>query len=126
MADDRLHLDGAHSVLTPEYVEFDFVLAGMLSRFLAWFTDTLVTVALSIAVVLLPFFALYIGAGVLVLGGVLFGTRKFGAQSESANLTTPIAIMALGAALLLGGIAMHIVSPAIGIALVFVLYFLVD
>lgn len=126
MADDRLHLDGAHSVLTPEYVEFDFVLAGMLSRFLAWFVDTLVTIALSVAVVLLPFFALYVGAAVLVLGGVLFATRKYGAQAESASLTLPIAIMALGATLLLGGIAMHVISPAIGFALVFILYFLVD
>ena len=30
----RVQLDGAHTVLTPEYVEFNFVLAGLMSRFL--------------------------------------------------------------------------------------------
>jgi uncharacterized RDD family membrane protein YckC len=46
---DRL-LDGHHSVLTPEYVEFDFVLAGMLSRMLAWLIDSFIVLALVIAV----------------------------------------------------------------------------
>lgn len=41
MADERL-LDGNHAVLTPEFVEFDFVLAGLLSRMLAWLIDSLV------------------------------------------------------------------------------------
>ncbi|MBK7860042.1 MAG: RDD family protein [Archangiaceae bacterium] len=45
--DDRL-LDGNHSVLTPEYVEFDFVLAGLLSRMLAWLIDTFVILAIVI------------------------------------------------------------------------------
>ncbi|MGQ0506406.1 MAG: RDD family protein [Myxococcaceae bacterium] len=36
-------LDCTHVVLTPEYVEFDFVLAGLYSRFLAWLLDTLIT-----------------------------------------------------------------------------------
>jgi uncharacterized RDD family membrane protein YckC len=48
---DRL-LDGHHSVLTPEYVEFDFVLAGMLSRMIAWLIDSFIVLAL---VVLLGF-----------------------------------------------------------------------
>ncbi len=39
----RALLDGTHVVLTPEYVEFDFVLAGLYSRFLAWLIDTLIT-----------------------------------------------------------------------------------
>ncbi len=34
-------LDGAHAVLTPEYVEFNFVLAGLYTRFLAWLLDAL-------------------------------------------------------------------------------------
>lgn len=38
-----LELDGIHTVLTPEYVEFDFVLAGLMSRLLAWLIDTLVS-----------------------------------------------------------------------------------
>ncbi|HEY8210108.1 MAG TPA: RDD family protein [Myxococcaceae bacterium] len=40
-------LDGAHRVLTPEYVEFDFVLAGSMSRFLAWLLDLLIIIALT-------------------------------------------------------------------------------
>ena len=32
-------LDGTHAVLTPEYVEFRFTLAGLYSRFLAWLLD---------------------------------------------------------------------------------------
>ncbi len=50
--DARLTLDGTHTVLTPEYVEFDFVLAGLMSRFLAWVIDTAITVALTTFVVL--------------------------------------------------------------------------
>ncbi len=34
-------LDGTHTVLTPEYVEFRFTLAGIYSRFLALLLDTL-------------------------------------------------------------------------------------
>jgi uncharacterized RDD family membrane protein YckC len=33
-------LDGIHTVLTPEYVEFRFTLAGLYSRFLAWLVDS--------------------------------------------------------------------------------------
>nr|WP_255671664.1 RDD family protein [Corallococcus sp. AS-1-6] len=35
-------LDGTHTVLTPEYVEFRFTLAGVYSRFLAWLMDALI------------------------------------------------------------------------------------
>ncbi|MFL5355359.1 RDD family protein [Archangium sp.] len=35
-------LDGTHTVLTPEYVEFRFTLAGIYSRFLAWLLDTVI------------------------------------------------------------------------------------
>jgi uncharacterized RDD family membrane protein YckC len=37
-------LDGTHTVLTPEYVEFRFTLAGIYSRFLALLLDTLLIV----------------------------------------------------------------------------------
>ncbi|HYO56264.1 RDD family protein [Archangium sp.] len=37
-------LDGTHTVLTPEYVEFRFTLAGLYSRFLAWLMDALIVV----------------------------------------------------------------------------------
>jgi uncharacterized RDD family membrane protein YckC len=128
MADDRLHLDGQHSVLTPEYVEFDFVLAGMFTRFLAWFADSIVTIVLSIAIIFLPFFALYLGGAIAVVGLVLLLTRKFGARTEldSGDLTLPLTLLAAGLALAIGGLAMNLISPAIGAALVFILYFLVD
>ncbi len=41
-AEPRTQLDGTHTVLTPEYVEFNFVLAGLMSRFLAWLVDTVI------------------------------------------------------------------------------------
>jgi len=64
MAGERL-LDGQHAVLTPEYVEFDFVLAGLSSRMLAWLIDTIViigivlvtSIVISIAGAALPGFA---------------------------------------------------------------------
>lgn len=40
-ASDTL-LDGTHTVLTPEYVEFRFTLAGIYSRFLAWLLDAMI------------------------------------------------------------------------------------
>ena len=40
-------LEATYSVLTPEYVEFEFTAAGLYSRFLAWVLDTLVTAALA-------------------------------------------------------------------------------
>ncbi len=48
-AEANTQLDATHRVLTPEYVEFTFVVAGLLSRFLAWVVDTAVTVAIAIA-----------------------------------------------------------------------------
>jgi uncharacterized RDD family membrane protein YckC len=40
-------LDGTHAVLTPEYVEFNFVLSGLYSRFLAWLFDAVIVIAIS-------------------------------------------------------------------------------
>lgn len=45
-------LDGTHTVLTPEYVEFKFVLAGLYSRFLAWLLDALVVSAIAVVLIL--------------------------------------------------------------------------
>lgn len=47
MPEATVELDAVHKVLTPEYVEFDFVVAGIASRGLAWLIDTLVTTALT-------------------------------------------------------------------------------
>lgn len=44
-------LDAQHAVLTPEYVEFDFVLAGLYSRFLAWLFDAVLALTIAIAVI---------------------------------------------------------------------------
>jgi uncharacterized RDD family membrane protein YckC len=63
-ASDTL-LDGSHTVLTPEYVEFRFTLAGLYSRFLAWLLDTvivlvgtgMVLVGLNLAMMAFPGFA---------------------------------------------------------------------
>lgn len=126
MTEERLHLDGQHAVLTPEYVEFDFVLAGMLTRFLAWLVDTFVTIVLSIAIIFLPFFSLYIGGAIAVAGVVVFLARRFGAQRENVELTLPLSLVGSGLTLALGGLAITWISPTIGVALVFILYFLVD
>lgn len=58
-------LDGHHAVLTPEYVQFNFVLAGLYSRFLAWLLDGLIVlvasmllmVGISLVMVAFPGFA---------------------------------------------------------------------
>jgi uncharacterized RDD family membrane protein YckC len=50
MNEPRFSLDGTYSVTTPEYVEFNFVLAGLTSRFLAWAIDTVVTLMATMAV----------------------------------------------------------------------------
>ena len=68
-------LDGTHTVLTPEYVEFRFTLAGLYSRFLAWLLDGLIVTGLSVAVMLglsvgmmaFPGFASALGAVVFFL-----------------------------------------------------------
>lgn len=61
----RTQLDGTHTVLTPEYVEFKFVLAGALSRFLALLIDTVVSLVL--AAVLISVLAVTLSALALPL-----------------------------------------------------------
>jgi uncharacterized RDD family membrane protein YckC len=68
-------LDGTHTVLTPEYVEFRFTLAGLYSRFLAWLLDLLIVLfstsvvltGLSFVMVAFPGFASAIGIVVYFL-----------------------------------------------------------
>lgn len=45
-------LDGSHTVLTPEYVEFRFTLAGLYSRFLAWLLDSVIILVSTVGVVI--------------------------------------------------------------------------
>lgn len=51
-AGGRRTLDAVHVVLTPEYVEFGFVLAGLYSRFLAWAVDGALVLFGSLAVLI--------------------------------------------------------------------------
>ena len=68
-------LDGTHTVLTPEYVEFRFTLAGLYSRFLAWLIDagivlvltSFVLTVLSLVMMAFPGFASALGIVVYFL-----------------------------------------------------------
>ncbi len=48
---NRLQLDATHTVVTPEYVEFDFVLAGALARFTALVIDSVIAFIASVALI---------------------------------------------------------------------------
>lgn len=77
--DASARLDGTHTVLTPEYVEFNFVLAGLMSRFLAFLIDTVVSMVITwllfLAVMLISL--LFSVAGTAV-AGVDVGSQLFG------------------------------------------------
>jgi len=62
-------LDGVHRVVTPEYVEFDFVLAGLMGRFLAWLIDLGIVIGLTLAtsIVVSNVLALFPGLGRAVM-----------------------------------------------------------
>ncbi|MCP3141399.1 RDD family protein [Pyxidicoccus xibeiensis] len=45
-------LDGTHTVLTPEYVEFRFTLAGLYSRMLAWLVDAIIVLVVSLSIMM--------------------------------------------------------------------------
>lgn len=47
-----LRLDGTHRVMTAEYVEFNFVLAGLMSRFLALLVDTVLSLFIAAAILI--------------------------------------------------------------------------
>ncbi|MGV3623451.1 MAG: RDD family protein [Archangium sp.] len=55
-------LDGTHTVLTPEFVEFNFVLAGLMSRLLALLLDTFVSLLIT-----------YVGFLLIMLVAAVFG-----------------------------------------------------
>jgi uncharacterized RDD family membrane protein YckC len=50
--DDEIQLDAVHRVRTPEYVELTFVVAGLMSRFLALAIDTVLSVVLTMVLLL--------------------------------------------------------------------------
>lgn len=69
-------LDGTHTVLTPEYVEFNFVLAGLMSRFLALLVDTVLSLLITFAL----FILVLVVSALLSLGGTAVGGAAFGEQ----------------------------------------------
>ena len=77
--DAPLQLDGTHRVMTAEFVEFNFVLAGLMSRFLALLVDTVLSLFIALAVFivgsLLTAFVSGVGAAVVSseAGGQLAG-----------------------------------------------------
>lgn len=78
-ADAPLSLDGTHTVLTPEYVEFNFVLAGLMSRFLALLIDTVLSLIITYALfILVLIFSLLLSAGGAAVGGKNLGEQLFG------------------------------------------------
>jgi uncharacterized RDD family membrane protein YckC len=77
--DAPLTLDGTHTVLTPEYVEFNFVLAGLMSRFLALLVDTVLSLVITYALFLLVLLiSLLVSAGSAAVGGAAVGEQLFG------------------------------------------------
>jgi len=99
MSEPVRRLESVHRVRTPEYVEFEHPLAGLMSRFLAWLLDVVVSTTAAAAIILvvwiagalLPGFALavsfvvwfvvnwgyFMGAEYLFAGQTL-GKRVFG------------------------------------------------
>ncbi len=68
--DAPARLDGTHTVLTPEYVEFNFVLAGLMSRLLALLVDTVVSLLLTyVGFLVVMIFAAVIGIAGSAVGG---------------------------------------------------------
>jgi uncharacterized RDD family membrane protein YckC len=77
--DAPVTLDGTHTVLTPEYVEFNFVLAGLMSRFLALLVDTVLSVIITyLLFILVLVFSLLLSAGTAAVGGASAGSSLFG------------------------------------------------
>ncbi len=72
-------LDGTHAVLTPEYVEFRFTLAGLYSRFLAWLLDALIVAGVSMAIMMGLSVVMVAFPGVAsALGAVIFFLVEWG------------------------------------------------
>lgn len=77
--DAPVTLDGTHTVLTPEYVEFNFVLAGLMSRFLALLVDTVLSIIITyLLFILVLIFSLLLSAGTAAVGGAAAGSSLFG------------------------------------------------
>lgn len=80
VADAPTRLDGTHTVLTPEYVEFNFVLAGLMSRFLALLIDTVLSLVITwLLFMAVMIISLLVSAGGAAVGGEGTGKALFGA-----------------------------------------------
>jgi uncharacterized RDD family membrane protein YckC len=74
-----VRLDGTHTVLTPEYVEFNFVLAGLMSRFLALLVDTVLSLIITyVLFIVVLIVSLLLSAGGAAVGGAGVGESLFG------------------------------------------------
>lgn len=77
--DAPVRLDGTHTVLTPEYVEFNFVLAGLMSRFLALLVDTVLSLIITyVLFIVVLIVSLLLSAGGTAVGGAGVGESLFG------------------------------------------------
>lgn len=56
-------LESVHVVRTPEYVEFEFPLAGVMTRFLAWLVDVLISTAVAATLSTLIFMGAVVAPG---------------------------------------------------------------
>jgi len=56
-------LESVHVVRTPEYVEFEFPLAGVMTRFLAWLVDVIISTAIAASLSTLIFFGAAVAPG---------------------------------------------------------------
>lgn len=72
-----LRLDATHTVLTPEYVEFNFVVAGLLSRLLALLIDTVVANLISSVLLLLVMLVAALLSTVIGSSGLEFGLALY-------------------------------------------------
>ena len=64
MPDAPRRLESAHVVRTPEYVEFEFPIAGLMSRTLAWLIDVLLSTAFSVTILVVLWMTLNVVPGV--------------------------------------------------------------
>jgi uncharacterized RDD family membrane protein YckC len=78
-AAEKVSLDATHTVLTPEYVEFNFVLAGLMSRFLALLLDTFISIVVSYIGMLL---VMLLGAAMGFVAGGAEGAGGFGMAGQ--------------------------------------------
>lgn len=86
--DAPVSLDGTHRVLTPEYVEFNFVLAGLMSRFLALLIDTVLSILITSVVMI----AVVLISSLLAVGGSALGGSEIGQQLFGVGISAQFVV----------------------------------